>query len=376
MTMMASASDGPYLRACALSGFARIAKSKGGDPVAMLERAGIDPNVLSAPEMLISFAGFSTLLEQAALSLDAVTFGLEWAANIAPHFPNAGPLLLLREDAATCMDWIGRWAGYWRPEISGIAFRLESDDDSGLAVLGVEPDRETGLARQSAEYVFGTIVRLARAALPDGGAHPARVRFSHARPRDTDLHDRLFGCPVEFDAERCEILFDKALLAGPLRDNAAALAPTMDQFLQHQIGLLPRYNPSVSTSTALAIRTVLGAGICSKDFIARSLRTSPRKLQRLLTQESTTYEDILDTVRKSTACQLLTETPAPISTIAGMLEFASSAAMTLAVRRWTGMTPSAFRANPHAADQMPDAGASPHAGPEAQVLLKPGPAQA
>lgn len=115
---------------------------------------------------------------------------------------------------------------------------------------------------------------------------------------------------------------------------------------------MPRYHPSVSTSTSLAVKAVLGVGICSKEFIARALRSSPRKLQRLLAREGTTYDEILDAVRRDMAGQLLADTTAPISTIAAMLEFASAAALTLAVRRWTGMTPSAYRASRLAAGDL------------------------
>jgi len=354
--MMPSASDSPYIRACVLSGFAELAKSKGGDPADMLTRAGIDPDVLCAPKMLIAFENFAVLLDLASRELDAPSFGLEWAMSIPPHFPNAGPMLILREGAATVNEWLGRWTDYWRPEVSGVTLAMAVDEFSGIATLRLAPRRGTAMSRQLVEYIFGAIIRLARAVLPDSEINPVGVRFSHAGSQDTDLHDRFFRCPIEFGAAHHEIVFDGAILAGPLRDNAAPLAPIMDRFLRYRIGLLSRYNPSVSMSTALAIRVVLGADVCSKDFIARSLRNSPRKLQRLLAQEGTTYEDILDAVRKCTAGQLLTQTSAPISTIARMLEFASPAAMTLAVRRWTGMTPSAFRAIPHALDRISAAG--------------------
>lgn len=343
------APNGAYIRACTLSGFAEIVRSKGGDPIAMLERAGMDPDALSAPEMLISFARAGALVEMAAEELGAVSFGLEWALGTPLHFPNSGPMLLLKEDAATFAEWVWRSTHYWRPGTSGIIPQIVDGERPGVAAFRVAPARPVPVPRQQMEYIFGGIVRLSRAVLADEGLNPVRVRFSHREPQEISLHERIFRCPVEFEAEQDEILFDGTILTRQLHHHATLLEETMDQFLRHRIALLPRYNPSVSTSTALAIRTVLGAGLCSREFIARSLRASPRKLQRLLAQEDTTYEDILDRVRKEMAGRLLADTAAPISTIAGMLEFASAAAMTLAVRRWTGMTPSAYRASLQAA---------------------------
>lgn len=356
MTVLPGASSDAYIRACTLSGFADVAKAKGADPVAMLERAGIDPNVMSAPETLISFIREGDLLEMAAGELGTESFGLEWALSVPPHFPNAGPMLLLKETAATFGEWIWRSTGYWRLGTSGVVPQIADDHLSGVAALRIASGRPAAIPRQQIEYLFGMAVRLTRAVLADDAADPIQVRFVHPAPQDIALHEGIFRCPLVFEADANEILFERTILMRPLHGDATSLAETMDQFLRYWIGLLPRYRPSVSTSTALAIKAVLGAGICSKEFIARALRGSPRKLQRLLTQEGATYEDILDGVRKEMAERLLADTAAPISTIAGMLEFASAAAMTLAVRRWTGMTPSAYRASlQSAADQMPAA---------------------
>lgn len=157
------------------------------------------------------------------------------------------------------------------------------------------------------------------------------------------MHDLLFRCPVEFGACHDEIWFHPEVLARPLSRQADLLETLAEEFLRQRIGLLPRYIPSLSTSTALAIQTVLGAGVCSKEFIALALGSSPQKLQRLLAREGTTYEDVLDSVRREMACQLLADSTAPIAAIGGMLDFATDAALTLAVRRWTGMTPSGYR---------------------------------
>ena len=169
------------------------------------------------------------------------------------------------------------------------------------------------------------------------------VRFRHAAPRDTALHATVFGGPPRFGAPHDTIVLRRDTLALALEPRPKMLETVTDAFLRHRIGMLARYTPGVSTSTALAVRTVLGTGICSKEFIARALGASPRQLQRLLAREGTTYEDVLDGVHREMACRLLSETTVPIATIAGMLDFASAAALTLAVRRWTGMTPSGFR---------------------------------
>lgn len=343
MALAAAARDRSYIRASSLSGFAAFIESRNGDPTALLERAGIDPRAPGAPDMLISFARQGALLENAARDLGIPALGLEWALAIPPHFPNAGPTLLLKETTATFGEWVERSMRYWRLQTNAVIPQLVQDRDAGVVAIRLSPQWPQPAPRQQMEHILGKIVRLARAALADGAWNPVRVRFRHEAPEETATHDLLFRCPVEFAAGQDEIVLLAGTLARPLGGQANVLEALADEFLRHRIGLLQRYVPCVSTSTALAIRTVLGAGLCSKEFIALALGSSPRKLQRLLAREGTTYEDILDSVRKDMACQLLADATAPIAAIAGMLDFASPAALTLAVRRWTGMTPSGYR---------------------------------
>lgn len=343
MAIAAAARDRSYIRASSLGGFATFIEARNGDPLALVERAGIDPQALRAPDMLISFTRKGVLLENAAHELAVPALGLEWALAIPAHFPNAGPLLLLREATATVGEWAERSMRYWRLQTNAVVPELVHEEDLDAVAIRLSSPWPQPLPRQQMEYILGKIVRLARAALPEGGCDPVRVRFRHEKPQETAMHDLLFRCPVEFGAGQDEVVFLASTLGLPVSGHAKGLETLADAFLRQRIGLLQRYVPGVSTSTALAIRTVLGADLCSKEFIAMALGSNPRKLQRLLAREGATYEDILDTVRKDMACQLLADAAAPIATIAGMLDFATPAALTLAVRRWTGMTPSAYR---------------------------------
>lgn len=345
MAIAAEVRDSSYLRAGALAGFGEFVAARGGDPAGMLRRAGIDPRALGTPDMLVSFARTGALLEAAAQELDIASFGLEWALAIPAHFPNAGPMLLLKETTATFGEWLEQAIRYWRFQTNAVVPALVPDNDPDAVALRLAPCGAEPAPRQQMEHIAGKIVRVMRAALMEGEANPVRVRFRHPQPADTAVHDLLFRCPLAFGAGEDAILFSRALLARPVAGRARALEAIADEFLRHRIGLLPRYTPGVATSTALAIKTVLGAGICSKELIARALGSSPRKLQRLLAREGTTYEDVLDAVRREMACRLLADATAPIAAIGGMLDFASAAALTLAVRRWTGMTPSGYRAS-------------------------------
>ena len=343
----ASMRDSCYIRAAALSGFDRLVIAKGGDPLAILRDVGIDPDVMDTPDMLIPFARKSALLELAARRLGAASLGLEWAQAVPVDFPHGGPMLLLAEAVETFGEWLERTVHYWHLQINAVVPQIVHYDTLDAAGLRIAQNGQAA-SRQHAEYILGRIVRSARAILGDG-VDPVQVSFRHARPADTALHDLIFRCRLEFDAGHDEIVFHHDVMAMAVGRHANELEAIADELIRKRISLLQQYQPSVSTSTALAIKSVLGAGVCSKEFVARLLGSSPRKLHGLLAREGMTYEDVLDGVRREMACELLVRSNAPIAAIGSTLDFASPAAMTLALKRWTGMTPSAYRAQARAA---------------------------
>ena len=82
----------------------------------------------------------------------------------------------------------------------------------------------------------------------------------------------------------------------------------------------------------------------SMQTIADELHLDPRTLRRKLTDEGTSFRDLIAEVRRARAEQMLA-TNVPIETIAGQLGYAETASFTHAFTRWTGLSPSRFRRN-------------------------------
>jgi AraC-like DNA-binding protein len=73
-------------------------------------------------------------------------------------------------------------------------------------------------------------------------------------------------------------------------------------------------------------------------------RLHPRRIQRILSAKGTSYSQMKDEVRQSITEDLLSNTPLPIAQIALQVGLSGPAALDRAFRRWTGKTPTRFRA--------------------------------
>ena len=80
------------------------------------------------------------------------------------------------------------------------------------------------------------------------------------------------------------------------------------------------------------------------ETVARELHMAPRSLRRRLDAEGTRFRSLCDEVRRSLAEDLLRSADLKLEEVAQRLGYAEAASFIHAFRRWTGMTPSQFRA--------------------------------
>jgi AraC-like DNA-binding protein len=97
------------------------------------------------------------------------------------------------------------------------------------------------------------------------------------------------------------------------------------------------------------VRSVLMDNIAHQDLplnrFAEICGLHPRRLQRLLWAQGSSYSQLKDEERQSVAEDLLSNTSLPIAQIALQAGFSGPAALDRAFRRWTGKTPTSFRAD-------------------------------
>ena len=93
----------------------------------------------------------------------------------------------------------------------------------------------------------------------------------------------------------------------------------------------------------------MGQGRCMQgerptvDKIAREMGMSPRTLQRRLEEAGTSYQELLDEVRRQSARRLLAETDLDAGEVAFLLGFEELNSFTRAFRGWEGTTPIQLR---------------------------------
>jgi len=91
------------------------------------------------------------------------------------------------------------------------------------------------------------------------------------------------------------------------------------------------------------ISHLLPAEYPSLQIVAKQLDTSPRTLQRRLSENNLTHSQLVNQTRVTKACQRLANKDVQISDIAREIGFATPSSFSRAFQAWTGATPRAFR---------------------------------
>lgn len=168
------------------------------------------------------------------------------------------------------------------------------------------------------------------------------VRISGPRP---DYHQEFsdhFGVPVFFDESMDALVMDRRWLDAPLRAPVPLVLTRARQMIERRLTQEGGERRVVDeVRWALERRPeLLREGL---DATAEALDLHPRTLQRRLQAEGVKYVDIQSEAKLHRASVMLRRRAISMESISDELGFSDRRAFTFAFKRWTGMSPSAYR---------------------------------
>jgi AraC-like DNA-binding protein len=156
-------------------------------------------------------------------------------------------------------------------------------------------------------------------------------------------YQRVFGAPVRYAAAEDRFILPSTHLAEQVR---SANPQLLAAFEQHADAVLAELDRPASRSHQVAqvlVQRLKGTVPPLKE-VARELSMSDRNLQRALRNDGTSYQKLLDEVRRDLALRHLAAPGTSASQVGFLLGFSEPSAFHRAFRRWTGKAPGEYRA--------------------------------
>ncbi|MGW2380183.1 AraC family transcriptional regulator [Streptomyces sp. NPDC001658] len=338
------------IRAAAIRGVDRLIDDLGGDGAALLAEFGVSPGDLDSDHGLLPTVTAGRIIRRAAKRLDRPDLGLRLAAY--QDMSMLGPLALAVGNCDTVGEGLDCASRFLFVHNQGIRLSRTDDPERYAGVGAVEyrmlhPD--VPYEPQTIDAGLGMLHR--NLITMSGGYELLGVHMPHPPLTDESVYTDFFGAPVRFDTGRALLRVPTKLFDRPM---STPVNPELRRMVVEY--LEAHYTDPRESTTAMvrsAVARALGTVSVRIDMVAEWLHLHPRTLQRRLAQEGTSFQAILDGVRKNAAHRLLTGTDMPFSQVASLVELAGQAALTRAARRWFGRTPTQVRRDARHASPAP-----------------------
>lgn len=305
---------------------------------ALLTAAGIDPSLFDDPEAQIASDQLSALWESAARLSGNPHIGLIRTHVARPgNFDIAGYTMI---SAPTLLAAMKGAARYYRILSQAVALDLFQQGGDWVLTLAVFGEQRP-VPRQRVEFILLMLVMYFRW-MTETRLRPVRVEFAQPEPADRRPYEAAFEAPLVFGAPVNALVYSHADVTLPLPTSYPELADFHERIAGERLSRLDQ------TRTASRVRDQiirrLHAGLPKRNEVAGALCISERTLQRRLTAEGTSYQDILDQTRRDLTRDYLGRQDLALAQVAYLVGFADQGNFFRACRRWFGMPPRQFRA--------------------------------
>ena len=304
-----------------------------------LKEAGLYRSQVRDPDKRIPFYKHALFMEIAAQRLDDPFFGLHLGTSIHPK--QVGLLGYVTLNSATLGEAMKNMERYLRVLSEGAELKVEIHKDQ-VAVVSTIVDPDVSGHRQLTEFGLSGQLNACRAlaAVP---LVPVRVDFRLPRTSELAEYKRVFGAPVRFGQAKNALWFKREVLDVPIRSADSGLLHILERYCRDILGRRPK-NEDLVYQVRTLIADLLPTGEPNIDTVARELSMSSRTLERRLRERDLTYRVVLDVLRHQLALCYLKDRRLGLAQITYLLGYSEPSAFNRAFRRWTGATPSQFRA--------------------------------
>lgn len=327
-----------FVPGTALHSILRVGAAFGIDASAVFAFAGLPVDLAALGDTWVTTAQFDRLMD----GLEATSGDPAFALHVGEMF-NLLDLAILTTLVNTSPNLgeaagaFARFRGLFHPFFHATITR---DHQRAVVAYAPTPGEPLSTKPRYPEFVLAFHLCYARWLL----RRPIAVRevaFRHARPAYAAEYERIFACPVAFDAGADHFVVDAPLLDLPLGSAFAEYNRQAEALAQEQLGRLPQ--DAILPEVVRVIRTHLADPDFDLERTARALGTAARTLQRRLQDAGVSFSSLRDQVRSERALELMRRADRTIDDVAAELGYAERSNFTHAFSRWTGMTPGAFR---------------------------------
>lgn len=312
---------------------------KGIEPFELLSKSDINIDEIANVGSRVPVNLCNKLFEQSAQLTDDPLLPIKVSQCIvATTFHALGYSL---QASSSLQDAFSRLVHYDR--VLSSACRINVTEDEACCYLELNLNESAGdknrIGAQLELTMLLSIIKICRD-LSNPGFAPLKI-LTTADARCAETFEAHTGCPIEFSSSKSMLVMDSKLLSRRLPNFAPELISISDKATDDYLAGLDCNN--VVSQVRSEVVSLMATGIPNIDFVAGRLNFSQRSLQRKLNDSGTSYKDLVENIRQTTAIQHLNQNLLSLGEISYLLGFSNVANFSRAFKRWQGVTPGVYR---------------------------------
>jgi AraC-like DNA-binding protein len=315
---------------------ARRLDDRGLSTSAVLRSGGLPIGLFSQDKILLTTEEFFALYRGIAEVSRDPAIGLKLGTE--DRMERYDPIAI----AAVCtrsfrdaIDRIGRYKQLTCPEKIAL---VEHGNESAVHFTWLLANEEEPALL--VDVCFAWILAIARRGT-GRAIHPKRVEFQRPAAH-TEMYEKHFQCPVKFRAASNVLVFSKPDMDLPFvtynADLLAVVAPQLEAELNQQLG-----QKSLREQVKGTLKQLLAGQRPGIDDVARELRLSVRTLQRRLTEDGATFQQLMEEARRELARHYLLHSSLELNETAYLLGYEDANSFFRAFHEWEGTSPGQWR---------------------------------
>lgn len=320
----------------------QFASSRGGDLGELMSLTGHDYAFLCDEESRVEADVYNRVLEQSIGDTSDDLFGLHAGENL--NLAAAGLIGQISQTSSTVKEALHYCCEFANLGCRALPMSLEKRSEDYL--LAFVPDQSWKMESEIAakQTIDGTLAFTLREfhLLTTQNHYPLEVGFDHVKDENHAEYERIFKCPIKYNCEKTYMLFSSEHVESKVVTSDFNLLRILVDYANLQLESL-QSNEGFESKVKRSIINLMSPHFPSVLDVATNLNLSSRTLQRKLEEENCSFKEVLESTKKEMALNYLAQKQYEIKMIADLLGYSDTSAFNRSFKRWTAMTPGAYR---------------------------------
>jgi AraC-like DNA-binding protein len=306
----------------------------------LYSQTGISKNEITDPNRQFDFEQYKTVLDFALRQTNNPEYGLDFGNQ-----PNLGGTIgMLSASCANLQEAFIQGCKFLK--VQGDFANIQFIEDESYPRLVYSPIESWVLesphtAKLEVDAMFSflnTIVKINS----NNTIIPFRLKLAFPTPENSTKYEEVFGIRPEFGSGANEMIFQKRSLLIPMKAFNPETFKLLNEYLQAKLDHLTT-SEKVSEKVKRILHSSFKYEFPDIDSVADKLSLSARTLQRKLSEEQTTFKDILQETRFGIAEKLLKQSHLTVSEISYMLGYSDPGNFSRSFKKYFGKNPAEIR---------------------------------